>query len=307
MQVLFCSSPISQNQPDEIYEPEALAVEKLEKHFGLIDFESLVEGDDAARAVRRVRVLEPGWNLAIYRGWMMTPAKYSLLYEALRSKELTLINTPSEYKHCHYLPEWIDLFPGQTPDSVWIPKSELEEDSEHILSKIQSLSCRSCIVKDYVKSEKHKWAEACFIPDTSDVQHIEKVVTRFRELRGESLEGGLVFRKFEQFKSLVAHSKSGMPLTKEFRLFVLDGKIIYWVNYWEEGDYAEESPPVELFAELASRPKSRFFSMDIAQTTDGRWLVVELGDAQVTGIPDEAQAMDFYRKLFDGLQSVRSD
>jgi|JI8StandDraft_1071087.scaffolds.fasta_scaffold35576_6 hypothetical protein len=70
-----------------------------------------------------------------------------------------------------------------------------------------------------------------------------------------------------------------MPLTKEFRLFVLDSKIIHCFNYWEEGDYQELQPPIEEFSELARRPQSRFFTMDIAQTVSGEWLVVELGDA----------------------------
>ncbi len=303
-QIIFCSSPINPNNPYEIYERETQAVDDLGKEVGLIDFEALVDECDSAKAIRRI-IKSNTDQTSVYRGWMMTPANYGKLYNSLITKGQKLINSPAQYKHCHYLPQWIDLFPGLTPDSAWIEEDKLDGSMDLIMSKIQSLECLSCIVKDYVKSEKHKWKEACFIPDTSDRKHIEQVVNRFRQLRGNNLEGGLVFRKFEQFKSLVSHSKSNMPLTKEYRLFVLDGKIIYWVNYWEEGNYNEEEPPVAFFAELATRAKSRFFSMDIAQTTDGKWLVVELGDGQVTGIPDNADAKLFYSSLFAQLDMAR--
>ena len=78
------------------------------------------------------------------------------------------------------------------------------------------------VVKDFVKSRKHEWAEACFIPSASDRAAVERVVRRFLELQGDDLSEGLVFREFADFEPLGRHPKSGMPLTKEFRLFFLD-------------------------------------------------------------------------------------
>ena len=88
-----------------------------------------------------------------------------------------------------------------------------------------------------------------------------------------------------------------MPLTREFRLFVLDGVIVHWFNYWEEGDYGESKPPLDRFREVAMLPKSRFFTMDIAQTEDDQWLIIELGDAQVAGLPDNADPDAFFSSL----------
>ena len=34
-----------------------------------------------------------------------------------------------------------------------------------------------------------------------------------------------------------------MPLTKEFRLFFLDGELMYSAEYWDEGDYAGAAVP----------------------------------------------------------------
>ena len=153
------------------------------------------------------------------------------------------------------------------------------------------------VVKDYVKSRKHEWAEACFIPSASDRASVERVVRRFLELQGDDLSEGLVFREFVEFEPLGRHPRSEMPLTKEFRLFFLDGQPIFWTPYWDEGDYAGLAPPVEMFAAVAGGVRSRFFTMDVAQRRDGDWMIVELGDAQVAGLPDHADVDGFYNAL----------
>ena len=90
-----------------------------------------------------------------------------------------------------------------------------------------------------------------------------------------------------------------MPLTKEFRLFFLDGEPVFWTEYWEEGDYAGIAPPVDRFAAVAAAVKSRFFTMDIAKRRDGEWMIVELGDTQVAGLSENADVDAFYRAISD--------
>ncbi len=84
-------------------------------------------------------------------------------------------------------------------------------------------------------------------------------------------------------------------------MFVLDGKIVHWFNYWEKGNYENMVPPLELFADRAKHIKSRFFTMDIAQAETDEWLVVELGDGQVAGLPENASAQAFYEDLIESL------
>ncbi|MBS2008518.1 MAG: ATP-grasp domain-containing protein [Cyanobacteria bacterium SZAS TMP-1] len=302
MQFIFCSSPMEQGKPDELYELEAAAVKKLDPSSSLINFEAMADENNSVKAVRRVPERVSENDLAVYRGWMLSPVKYKLLYDALRSRGVHLINDPESYKHCHYLPEWLHIFDGQTPQSVWLDKASLSDNLiDAVMDKLVVFGSSPVIVKDYVKSEKHRWDEACFIPDPSDREHTQRVVLKFLELRGSNLEGGLVFRKFVNFKALATHSKSGMPLTKEFRLFVLDGTIIHWFNYWEEGNYGDSVPPLDYFADAAKKPLSRFFTMDIAQTEDDEWLIVELGDGQVAGLPENADVDAFYRSLSEQL------
>ncbi len=100
--------------------------------------------------------------------------------------------------------------------------------------------------------------------------------------------------------------KSGMPLTKEFRLFFLDGNLLFSTEYWEEGDYSNLQPPLAPFVEIARRVQSRFFTMDIARTPNGTWLIVELGDAQVAGLLKKIEPLAFYQALADNLISSTS-
>jgi hypothetical protein len=39
---------------------------------------------------------------------------------------------------------------------------------------------------------------------------------------------------------------------------------------------------------LAAKVRSRFFSMDVAKQKGDGWLVMELGDGQVAGLPEKA-------------------
>ena len=40
-----------------------------------------------------------------------------------------------------------------------------------------------------------------------------------------------------------------------------------------------------------------FFTMDIAERADGSWMIIELGDGQVAGLPERLLPVDFYRAL----------
>ena len=295
MRLIYCSEPFSPTRVDAAYEREARAASDAGLRYELVDFEALVDDHKPVAAVRKVQVTSVP-ELAVYRGWMLTPETYSQLYEALYEKGLRLINTPAAYKHCHYFPEAYPIIKEHTPASVSTPVGE-GFGIDRVMRLLTPFGDGPLILKDYVKSRKHEWEQACYIPSASDREAVERVVNRFLELQGGELNVGLVFREYVEFQPLASHSRSGMPLTKEFRLFFLDGGLLHTMEYWEEGDYGGVSPPTSLFGYVAREVRSRFFTMDIAQRTDGEWMIVELGDAQVAGLPDNADINQFYLAL----------
>ena len=98
---------------------------------------------------------------------------------------------------------------------------------------------------------------------------------------------------------LTIHPKSGMPLTLEYRLFFKNHQLIACLPYWDEGKYEIQLPDLTLFKQVALNIKSQFFTMDIAQTQKGNWIIVELGDGQVAGLPNTMNKDLFYKNILN--------
>jgi hypothetical protein len=210
-----------------------------------------------------------------------------------------LINDPASYIYCHYLPECYSAIAAYTPRTVWFHGTTI--DMDRVLDLVRPFGDAPLMVKDFVKSRKHEWQEACYIPSATDRAAVTRVVSRFLELQGEDLAEGLVFRQFIDFEPIGSHAVSGMPLIKEYRVFFLDSVPIVIAPYWEDGDYGLDAPPIEPFLAIARAIPSRLFTMDLAKRRDGAWMIVELGDGQVAGLPDSLDVRMFYQAIRQGL------
>lgn len=302
MIIVYCQSPIDKKQPDEIYQAEAEASKSIGFARRLIDFEALVIEGDIEKCLRAIPQSDVR-TFGVYRGWMVSPSNYENLFTGLEAKGITLINNPNQYKHCHYLPEWLSEIGDHTPQSSVLAFESGEHLSlERLKDSLAIFGSNAVIVKDFVKSEKHHWEEACFIPDASDLDHASKICRRFLELRGIDLEGGLVLRKFVNFKRLGIHPQSGMPLTEEFRAFVLDGRLMAVMKYWDEVNYPVDETRFDSLLNLVASVPSNFFTVDFARLETGEWMIVELGDGQVAGLPDNMDPKEFYTALQQAKQ-----
>jgi len=302
MRVIFCDNLIDRKVDPDFDEEYRVAVQE-DFQVDLISFEEL-SNSNISKAIARVRAQDT-LQLAIYRGWMIKPAQYSSLYEALLKKNIQLINTPEEYTTCHYLPYSYPFIKEHTPRTVWLELTGAINYND-VLALTASFKDDPIIIKDFVKSQKHHWEEACYIPRASDHDTVTRITAKFLELQGTDLNEGLVFRKFEELEFLTNHSKSNMPLTKEFRLFFLYGKLIQVFNYWDEGDYGDTTPDLSAFKDIAQKIKSNFFTMDIAKKKHGDWIIMELGDGQVSGLPDNADKPLFYKSIKQTLNTSKN-
>ncbi len=291
MRIIYCDSVFDNKIIEPDYEKEKKSAINAGFTFSLISFEELTDGN-ITTALRLIKQSE-NKEFGIYRGWMLTPNQYKDLFDGLLKKNIELINSPNEYKHCHYLPDSYKKIESKTPKSNWT--TELTNDA--VLELTSHFGESPIIVKDFVKSEKHNWDEACFIPNASDSDMVKSVVDKFIELRGDSLNEGLVFRQFEELEFLTEHSKSKMPLTKEFRIFFANKKIVKVFDYWDEGEYGNTKPELDDFIKIAQKIDSKFFTMDVAKKKNGEWIIMELGDGQVAGLPNNADKKEFYNNL----------
>ncbi|MDF1660736.1 MAG: ATP-grasp domain-containing protein [Planctomycetota bacterium] len=284
--------------PESLYIDEYSACLNAGFRVNLIDFDALVSGDipRALGSIATKSTAQP----AIYRGWMLTLAQYEALYQGLLAKGIGLMTSPGQYAHCHHFPNAYPIIENWSPRSIWLEK-EGGFSPERVVHACRAFGEKPIVIKDYVKSQKHYWKEACFVPCANDSEALDKVMRRFIELQGESLAGGLVFREFVPLKELGVHPQSGMPMSREFRIFFFNRAPISILKYWDDAADPELGPPRDLFLAVAAQIDSAFFSMDVAQTVGGDWLILEIGDGQVSGFSEAVDLPLFYSKLAAGF------
>ena len=180
-------------RPDEVFAAEAAAARQAGIPVAVIDHDAITQSGDARQAVARVPEGHPD---AVYRGWMVRAAQYEALAGALAARGTALRTTPAQYQRAHELPGWYPAFAGLTPDSAWISG---DDRAAFDTARAELGASGSAVVRDYVKSMKHYWQTAMYIPDIADADVAWQVASRFRGLREEKFTGGLVLRRFAPF------------------------------------------------------------------------------------------------------------
>ena len=147
-QMLYPADPLDSQFVDVTYREEAVNA----GNYALINFELLLKNEFDVKGIDQngkiVRMM--------YRGLMISPETYELLYNKLAESGVYLINTPQQYRHCYCLPEWYDDLADITIRSAWTDALS-DKAIEQLLVQFGN---DSLIVKDYVKSRKHEWYDA---------------------------------------------------------------------------------------------------------------------------------------------------
>lgn len=292
MLVVFPSDPIHPKSPNPDFALEYEAAKKVGCKVGLYNFD-LHLGSDVTLTVPKTI------DIAVYRGWILKAEEYRKLYLALAMRGCGLINSPDKYTFTSFFPNWCSELSWKsdiTPKSIWFPGSN--PDIDHICDRLsEQFQDRPLILKDYIKSQKHYWFDACFIPSASSRADVERVTTNFLRLQGDFLEGGLVYREFLDFKRTGIHPKSQMPLIHEFRFFVAQGVILGCYPYWADGTYNGPTPPYSIIQNIKDKMSSSFYTVDVAQLENNEWMVIEVGDGGASGLPEGSDIPGFYRNL----------
>ncbi len=135
-------------------------------------------------------------------------------------------------------------------------------------------------VKGLVKSAKEHGLAACLAKSPEAL--------RARASAAWERAQTLVAREYLPLR-LTGVTVTGFPHAREYRFIVLDRDALGSAFYWPSVDpfsspTGVDGPPVDLVTQAAERLDARLIAVDVGQLEDGSWRVIEVGDAQHTGL-----------------------
>jgi ATP-grasp domain-containing protein len=268
--LLVPGDPLNPRRVDAHFAAQAAAARELGVVVARIDHDALtVDG-------------VPASDDAVYRGWMVTTDQYDGLATALGERGVALRTTAENYRAAHELPSWYDALRDVTPESVWT----VGDDLGAVVAAAAELGEGPAVLRDYVKSLKHYWDEAAYIPDVADAAGVERVARRFRELREDSFTGGFVVRRFERFTGV------------EARTWWVGGRCALVTPHPDTPDDVPEGVDLVEVEPLVADLALPFVTVDLTRRADGAWRVVELGDGQVSDWPASRDPAELVAALF---------
>lgn len=143
----------------------------------------------------------------------------------------------------------------------------------------------SFVVKGATNSRKGEWNTRMFCAAKEDVPRVAMSLYDDTLIRDQ----GVVIRQFVSLENL-GTGLNGLPISHEWRTFWYKDDLLASGFYWSSmaDSPLEEIPEGAL--EIAKGAAKRvcnfvnFFVIDVAKTKDGKWMVVEVNDGQMSGL-----------------------
>jgi hypothetical protein len=207
-------------------------------------------------------------------------------------KELTLnnsqlINSHQQHQYVADMKNWYEDLADVTPHT-WFTMQEY----------LASNYGGPVVLKGQTNSKRELWKTHMFANNKDEAREV------WSNLLNDSLIGqqNIYIRKFKSFPKY-CNNISGMPIIREFRLFVFNQKIIahgfYWSNFLEESGNPRLSDDdltvLQIYTDLVG-DKSNFYSMDVAEDKAGCWYVIELNEGQMSGV-NSIDPKDLYQGI----------
>ena len=210
------------------------------------------------------------------------------------------------------MPETV-MIPFPSEDTVgalfFIDSEYREKKDDQLKEEYEALIAEACAKIGYPvflrtdeTSNKHGWNDTCFLTKEGSIpRHLYDLI-EFTEMAG--MMGGLnihgfVIREFLQLDTRFTAFHGRMPIAKEFRLFVKDGKLQCWHPYWFPACMVR--PDIEnwfdvlmdmekldelnlerltIWAELIGQTVGGYWSIDFCKLKDKSWAMTDMAQGQ---------------------------
>lgn len=201
---------------------------------------------------------------------------YSDLYQQLAADGILLIHTPDQYALASELPRWYPALSDLTPRSMWFAQPPSVAEIEHSFTW-------PIFLKGSRQTSRHKAA-------LSILHSPQEYLAAIAEYQRNPILHwqAVVCRELIALRSVPAPLTDTIPPAFEFRTFWWRGECVgagpYWAaiaSYsWTKG---EEQAALTVAQEAAKRLSLPFLVVDVAQTQEGNWIVIEVNDGQESG------------------------
>lgn len=228
---------------------------------------------------------------------------YNELERDLKLQNSRLINSYLDHQYIANFDYYHDLNESPVGKDSNGKTLFLTPESCFELSKIPEWD-NGYVVKGRTNSRKHQWNGKMFVKTRKEAIELALELEQNDPLVREQ---GFVVRKFEPLK-VFEYGINGLPFSNEWRCFFYKEQLLSIGYYWTVAQNipTKESLPPEAYAiaqKAASILSQRvdFFVVDIAETADGRWIVIEVNDGQMSGLSDN-NPETLYQNLANALK-----
>lgn len=287
MKLIFPQNPSMRKLPEPVFEPEFDAAKSLGFDCLLLNEDAIIEGDIEAALSR----LPPGGGQLLYRGWILTEEQYRAFEQALNERGYSLVTPAAQYAEVTYFPLYYAKIRDHSPAAVWTDVP----DTYAAWSASRKLGDGPFVLKDHIKSAKHRWHDACFVPRGASREQFEFIAGNLKEQQGSSFFRGFVIKEYVPLE-VAGLGPREYPECEEYRLFFWQRRLLSLSHYHRR---PEKPFDLEPFLQVAQRFDAPFFSMDIARSQQGRWLIVDMGAGECSSLPPNVQPLEFYQRLKD--------
>ena len=157
------------------------------------------------------------------------------------------------------------------------------------------------VIKGRTNSRKQRWGiGGMYAEDRKAAYDVAS------ELANDPLIGpqGIIYREYVPLVSYETCPISGMPFANEWRLFYFGETLLSCGYYWTiaSDETVQKAKLDKAGLDLAGKISRiaakhvNLFVLDIAETQDGRWILIEINDGTCAGV-GESQVEQLYRNL----------